>query len=66
MFIWNQCQNNTFKVGDDVIFGYVSKWLIFNGKFQKCDLNKNFQWSDGPEYISNMSHMIKIIILDGS
>ena len=23
------CKNNTFKVGDDVIFGYVSNWIIF-------------------------------------
>ena len=34
--------------------------------FENLISKDNFQWSDGSEYVSNMSHIIKIIILDGS
>ena len=34
--------------------------------FENLISKNNFQWSDGFKYVSNLSHMIKIIILDGS
>ena len=34
--------------------------------FENVISENNFKWSDGSEYILNMSDMIKIIILDGT
>ena len=34
--------------------------------FENLISKNNFQRSDGFEYVSNLSHMIKMIILDGS
>ena len=34
--------------------------------FENIISKNNFKGSDGSEYVSNMSHMIKIIILDGT
>ena len=34
--------------------------------FENIISKNTFQWSNGSEYVSNMSHMIQIIILDGS
>ena len=39
----------------------------FQAKVFENLISKNdFQWSDCFEYVSNLSHMIKIIIMDGS
>ena len=42
-------------------------FTYFHEKVFKNLISKNnFERSDGFEYVSNLSHMIKIIILDGS